>query len=333
MKTPSKGQAGNRRRGPSTGRPGGPESPRRNGPRPGGPGGSRRDGGRAQRGAPGGGPGGGPRRFERDGTAQPQRSPRPQRPTKAAAAGIFVKEDLLYGRNAVRESLRAGRRQANRLFIAEGAREDERVEEIIDLAQQQEVLVERVPRLLLDDLAHGGNHQGIALDVGGYPYVDLEDVIEGEGTVVVMDHLNDPQNFGTLMRAADASGVGGIVLPQDRSVSVTPAVVNSSAGAIEHLMVAQTPNLARALDKLEDSGRWIVGLDEDEESNNVFDVDIPTPVALVLGAEGSGLSPIVRKRCQVFVSIPMLGKIDSLNAATAGSIVLYDLLRRSMNQD
>jgi 23S rRNA (guanosine2251-2'-O)-methyltransferase len=236
---------------------------------------------------------------------------------------------LIYGRNAVRETLRAARRSVKRLFVAEGVREDDRVQEIISLAQQQEVLIERVPRPMLDDLAQGGNHQGIALDAGEFPYVDLEDVIEREGTVLVMDHLNDPQNFGTLMRAADASGVAGIVLPSDRSVSVTPAVVNSSAGAIEHLFVAQTPNLARALDKLEDSGRWIVGLDEGEDASSLYEADIPSPVALVVGAEGTGLTPIVRKRCQMIVSIPMLGQVESLNAATAGSIMLYDLLRRS----
>jgi 23S rRNA (guanosine2251-2'-O)-methyltransferase len=209
-------------------------------------------------------------------------------------------------------------------------RDDERVEEIIHLAQEREILVERIPRMMLDDLTKGGNHQGMALDSGEYPYVDLEDVIEADGTVLVLDHLNDPQNFGTLMRAADAAGVAGIVLPQDRSVSVSPAVVNASAGAVEHLLVAQTPNLARALDKLEASGRWIVGLDEDETSNNIFTTDVPTPVALVIGAEGSGLSPIVRKRCQVVLSLPMRGQVDSLNAATAGSIVLYDLVRREL---
>lgn len=231
----------------------------------------------------------------------------------------------------MRESLRAGRREHNRLFVAEGVREDERVHETIRLAQEQEVLVERVPRMLLDDLTKGGNHQGIALDTAEYPYVDLEDIIERDGTVLILDHINDPQNFGTLLRAADAAGVAGVVLPQDRSVSVSPAVVNSSAGAVEHLLVAQTPNLARALDKLEASGRWIVGMDEDEESNSIFDVDVPTPVALVIGAEGSGLSTIVRKRCQVVLSLPMRGHVDSLNAATAGAIVLYDLLRRELS--
>ncbi|HWV25510.1 MAG TPA: 23S rRNA (guanosine(2251)-2'-O)-methyltransferase RlmB [Thermomicrobiales bacterium] len=276
-------------------------------------GGGRRDG-RIQRNEDEGGPRG--------------RGPRPPRPAKPAKPQLHLKGELLYGRNAVRESLRADRRTPTTLYVAEGVREDDRIREIIDLSQEQGALLDRVPRQLLDDVTRGGNHQGVALDTGEFPYADLEDVLEAEGTVVVMDHLSDPQNFGTLMRAADASGVAGIILPQDRSVSVTPAVVNASAGAIEHLTVALTPNLARALDKLEESGRWIIGMDEDEEANSLFDADIPTPVALVLGAEGSGLSPIVRKRCQMVISIPMRGHVDSLNAATAGSIVLYDLLRR-----
>lgn len=265
-------------------------------------------------------------------TVPQERQPRAKQP-KTATPGIRIKGDLLYGRNAVRESLRADRRKGTRLFIAEGVREDDRVSEIIEMAQSREILIERVPRMLLDDLTHQGNHQGVALEADEYPYVELEEIIERSGTVLVMDHLNDPQNFGTLIRAADATGVAGVILPQDRSVSVTPAVVNSSAGAVEHVFVAQTPNLARALDKLQDSGRWIVGLDEDEAANNIFDADVPSPVALVLGAEGSGLTPIVRKRCQVVLSLPMRGHVDSLNAATAGSIVLYDLLRREQAID
>lgn len=319
------------------GRPGSPRNRQdqrgpKQGPQRGGRPGDRQQSrdGRPQRGP--GGPDRGRGRGPAQGTDTRGRGPRPPRQQSALTPGIRIKADLLYGRNAVRESLRSGRRQATRLFIAEGVREDERVEEIVRLAQDQEILVERVPRPLLDDLTKGGNHQGIALDSDEYPYVDLEDIIERDGTVLVMDHLNDPQNFGTLMRAADAAGIAGVVIPQDRSVSVTPAVVNASAGAVEHLMVAQTPNLARAIDKLEESGRWIVGLDEDEQARNIFETDVPTPVALVLGAEGSGLSPIVRKRCQVILSLPMRGQVDSLNAATAGSIVLYDLLRRSLTE-
>lgn len=256
----------------------------------------------------------GSRRGGRHGRGPQQEgaAPRSPRPARQRSTGVQIKGDLLYGRNGVRESLRAGKRQHKRLFIAEGVREDDRISETIELARQQEVLLDRVPRLLLDDLTKGGNHQGVALESGEYQYVDLEDVIDAEGTILIMDHLNDPQNFGTLMRAADASGIAGIVIPQDRSVSVTPAVVNSSAGAVEHLKVALTPNLARALDKIEESGRWIVGLDEDESDNNIYTTEIPTPVGLVLGAEGSGLTPIVRKRCQVIVSLPMQGSVSTL---------------------
>ncbi|MCO5215084.1 MAG: 23S rRNA (guanosine(2251)-2'-O)-methyltransferase RlmB [Thermomicrobiales bacterium] len=309
MRTPDKGRSGNR---PNTSQSGQRSAPQRNGRPPQG-------GGR------------GPRPT--DATRRPEgAAATPPRPARKRSPGIQIKGDLLYGRNAVRESLRANKRAFTRMFLADGVKEDERIDETLELAKDRGAILERVPRMMLDDLTRGGNHQGVAVEAGEFPYAELEDIIEAEGTILISDHLNDPQNFGTLIRAADAAGVAGIVLPQDRSVSVTPAVVNSSAGAVEHLLVAQTPNLARALDKIEESGRWIIGLDEDETGNNIFTVDVPTPVGLVLGAEGSGLSPIVRKRCQVILSLPMRGHVDSLNAATAGSIVLYDLLRRELTQ-
>ncbi len=214
------------------------------------------------------------------------------------------------------------------MWVAEGMRQDTRVDEIVELARSQEVLIESVPRPLLDDMLPDVNHQGVLLEAPEFPYSDLEDVIERPGTVLMLDHLQDPQNFGTLLRAADAAGVAGVVIPSDRSVSVTPAVVNASAGAVEHLEIALVANLNRAIDKLEESGRWILGLAGGEGSKPLFETDIPTPVALIVGAEGSGLSASTRKRCQLLVSLPMLGRIDSLNAATAGSIALYDILRR-----
>lgn len=207
-------------------------------------------------------------------------------------------------------------------------REDVRVDEIVELARSREVLVEAVPRPLLDDMLPDVNHQGVLFEVPAFPYADLEDVIERPGTVLLLDHVQDPQNFGTLLRSADAAGVAGVVIPSDRSVSVTPAVVNASAGAVEHLEIALVPNLGRAIDKLEESGRWIVGLAEGEASQPLFETDLPTPVALIVGSEGSGLTANIRKRCQLLVSLPMLGSIGSLNAATAGSIALYDILRR-----
>ena len=249
------------------------------------------------------------------------------RPAKKPSSPIRIKGDLLYGRNAVVEALR-GRRTASRLWIADGVREDERINALIELAREHNVLLDTVPRQLLDDMTLGANHQGIAMEVGEFPYDDLEDIIAREGTILVLDHLHDPQNFGTLIRAADAAGVAGVVLPSDRSVSITPAVVNASAGAVEHLFVAIVPNLGRAIEKIEESGRWIVGLDSGEGAVDLFATDLPTPVALVVGSEGPGLTKNIRDRCQIIASLPMSGKVASLNAATAGAIALFDIVRR-----
>jgi 23S rRNA (guanosine2251-2'-O)-methyltransferase len=168
----------------------------------------------------------------------------------------------------------------------------------------------------------------VALEAEGYRYAAFDDLLELSGTMLVLDHLQDPQNFGTLLRAAEASGVAGIVIPQNRAVDVTPTVVNASAGAVEHLRVASVPNLARALNTFKHSGRWVVGLDAGPEAQDFFATDIPTPVALVVGAEGSGIGAHLRKTCDLLLALPMLGRIESLNAATAGAIALYELLRR-----
>ncbi len=221
-----------------------------------------------------------------------------------------------------------GRREARRLFVADGVHDDERLRTIVARAEDAGVPVERPPRPLLDDLARGANHQGVVLEAAGYPYAAFEEVLEGEGTVLVLDHLQDPQNFGTLLRAAEAAGVAGAVIPQNRAVEVTPAVVNASAGAVEHLHVAMVPNLARSLDGLKRAGRWIVGLDAGADAVDFYSADVPTPLALVVGSEGSGIGPNVRSRCDLLVALPMRGTVASLNAATAGAIVLFDLVRR-----
>lgn len=225
------------------------------------------------------------------------------------------------------EALR-GRRGIDRLYIADGVREDERVRALIAIATSRGAVVDRVPRPLLDDATRGANHQGVALEAEGYRYAAFDDLLELSGTMLVLDHLQDPQNFGTLLRAAEASGVAGIVIPQNRAVDVTPTVVNASAGAVEHLRVASVPNLARALNTFKHSGRWVVGLDAGPEAQDFFATDIPTPVALVVGAEGSGIGAHLRKTCDLLLALPMLGRIESLNAATAGAIALYELLRR-----
>ena len=233
---------------------------------------------------------------------------------------------MLYGRNAVAEAL-YGRRHPRRLLVAEGVKEDDRVRAILARAEERKVPIDRPPRLLLDDLLLGANHQGIVLEAAGYPYVEFEDLLAASGTTLVLDHLQDPQNFGTLLRAAEAAGVSGVVMPHDRSAEVTPAVVNASAGAVEHLRIAQVPNLSRALEALKASGRWVVGLDSGPGSTDLYATEVPRPAVLVVGAEGSGIGRNVRNHCDLIVSLPMRGRVGSLNASTAGAIALYELLR------
>jgi len=239
-----------------------------------------------------------------------------------------VRGDLLYGRNGVAEAL-AGDRTIYRLLLAEGIQRDNRIDDIVRRAELKHVAIDQVPRQLLDDLTRGANHQGVGLDASEFAYVTVDDIAAESGTVLVLDHLHDPQNLGTLLRTAGAVGIAGVVIPQDRAVAITPSVVNASAGAVEHLMVARVPNLARALDELKKSGRWVIGLDESTTSEPLFETDLPLPAVLVVGSEADGIGVNVAKRCDLTVALPMRGQVASLNAATAGSIVLFDLVRRS----
>ncbi len=193
--------------------------------------------------------------------------------------------------------------------------------------------MERPFRALLDQLTDGANHQGVALAVTSYPYVALEEIVPARGTVLLLDHLQDPQNFGTLLRAAEAAGIAGVVIPQDRAVGVTPAVVNASAGAVEHLTIARVANLARSADLLKQAGWWLVGLDTGPDAVDLFAADLPSPVGLVVGAEGSGIGHNLRRRCDIIASIPIRGRVASLNAATAGSIAVFELLRRQTQRE
>jgi 23S rRNA (guanosine2251-2'-O)-methyltransferase len=195
-------------------------------------------------------------------------------------------------------------------------------------ASRRGVPVERLDRRELDEMTGGVNHQGIALVASGYPYASFEEIADRDGTVLVLDHLQDPQNVGTLLRAADAAGIAGVIIPRDRAAEVTPSVVNASSGAVEHVLVAQQPNLVRSIESLKESGRWALALDTGDRSVDLFSADLPLPATLVIGSEGDGVTPIVRKACDLVVQIPMAGRVASLNAATAGSIALFELVRR-----
>jgi 23S rRNA (guanosine2251-2'-O)-methyltransferase len=236
-------------------------------------------------------------------------------------------KESIYSRNAVYETLRARRREIFKILVADGAQEKGRLAEISKLANQQGIRVERVPRAKLDRIHE--NHQGVVAEVNGYPYSDLMDILDTargkdeQPFLLLLDSLNDPQNFGTLLRTAEAVGVHGVIIPLAHTVEVTPAVVNASSGASEHLRVARS-NLAQAIDALKDENVWVVGMDQDGQAiGEKTQRHLRGPVGLVVGSEGEGIRQLTRTKCDIILQLPMRGQIESLNAAVAGSVALY----------
>ena len=237
--------------------------------------------------------------------------------------------DILYGRNPVREALRAGR-PARKLVVAEGLAEEPRLREIMALAGAQGVRVEMAARGRLDDIAHSEHHQGVAGYFHGRPPLHLERVLEScrpPALLLLLDGIQDPQNLGALIRTAEAVGVDAVITPRHRAAALTPAAVKASAGASEHLPVISVPNLAQAMARISEAGIWRVGLAAEAEER--YDrVDYREPTAIVIGGEGEGLRQLTRRSCDRLVSLPMTGRVASLNAAAAGAAILYEAFRQ-----
>ncbi len=242
--------------------------------------------------------------------------------------------DLLYGRNAVREVLRAQRRRGIRLQVAAGVQTNEALREIIERAEQANLPIEYLERSRLDQIARTSHHQGVALQASTYPYVDIDEMLQLAGQqqeppfLLLLDHLQDPQNVGSLLRTAEAVGIHGVVLPERRAAGITPAVVNASSGATEHLLIGSVTNLARTIKALQQANVWIAGLENDPTAQPLEQADLQGGLALVVGAEGSGLARLTRERCDFLVRLPTRGRLESLNAAVAGSIALYAAWRQ-----
>jgi len=235
--------------------------------------------------------------------------------------------ELVYGRQPVRECLRAHRRHIHRLLLGEGVKETGIVAEILSLVRELNVPVMHVSRAQLENISEAA--QGVGLEVGAYPYVSLDEILKwahkrGEPPfLLALDHLQDPHNFGALLRTAEAVGVHGVIIPERRAVGVTPAVVSASAGASEHVRIAQVTNLVRILEELKSKGIWIVGLEDTPGSSPYHQVDLNRPLALLIGAEGAGISRLARETCDLMIRLPMRGRVQSLNASVAGGIALY----------
>jgi 23S rRNA (guanosine2251-2'-O)-methyltransferase len=248
--------------------------------------------------------------------------------------GYNSMSELIYGRNAVRESLRAQRRIFKRLMVSSNAQEQTgTLADILALAEEQQVQIERLDRRQLDQKLHNINHQGVALEANDYPYSDIEDMLalarqrNQMPLLLMLDHLQDPQNLGTLLRTAEIVGVHGVIIPGRRAAEITPAVVNASSGAVEHLLISVVTNLSQSIERLQKQGVWVVGVEDDAKSQYYDQTDLNMPLALVLGSEGSGMARLTRERCDFLVKLPMEGQIHSLNVAVAGSVVLYQALR------
>ena len=240
--------------------------------------------------------------------------------------------ERLYGRHAVHECLRAHRRHIGKLLMAEGLQAAPILQDIVKLAQTQRVPVTTAPRDLFDQVSP--HSQGVLLEVDEYPYAELDEIVDGAGVegaaplILILDSLQDPQNLGNLMRTAEAVGVSGLVIPERRSASITPAVVNASAGATEHLRIARVVNLARAVDTLKKSDVWVAALQDDARAQDIYGANLKGALALIVGSEGEGVSRLLRDKADYVVKLPMRGQIESLNASVAGAVALYEILRQ-----
>lgn len=239
-----------------------------------------------------------------------------------------MSREILFRRNAVRECLRAGRRKLHRLVIARDADLAE-LQDILAEARRRKLPVETIDKRELNVAVHGERHQNLLLEVGPYPYADLEDIAartaerRESAFILLLDLLQDPRNVGALLRTAEAMGVHGVIIQERRGCEITPTVVTTSAGAAENLLVAQVTNLVEAMRRLKQQDIWLVGLGLNPEAQPMNAIDLNMPLGLVIGNEGDGLRRLVRDRCDFLVKLPMHGQVQSLNAAVAGSLALY----------
>jgi len=233
---------------------------------------------------------------------------------------------LIYGRNAVAEAIRAGA-GVEKLLMQKNIEGEGK--KLFALAKKEKIPVQSVPKFVLDKECGGGAHQGVAAVITEFEYSDIETILgaaaeKGEAPfIVVLDGIEDPHNLGAIIRSAECAGAHGVIIPKQRSASVNATVMKTSAGAAAYMKIAKVPGTKAALDELKEKGLWIYGLDPDGEPYGETKFD--GGICLVIGSEGAGMSRLVRESCDFLVSIPMKGKIGSLNASSAAAVVLFEV--------
>lgn len=254
-----------------------------------------------------------------------------KRPTDDTTQGLMDDLDKLEGRNSVLEALKSGR-SINRIFVAKGDREGS-VNQIIALARQNHILIQEVDRAKLDDMSQTFAHQGVIALTAAKDYVEVDDILKAAADsgrppfIIILDEITDAHNLGSILRTANAVGAHGIIIPKRRAIGLTSVVSKASAGAIEYVPVARVTNIVQTIEALKKHNIWVAGTDSTGEKA-YFDSDLTGAVALVIGSEGEGMGKLVRESCDFVVNIPMMGQITSLNAAVAGAVVAYEILRQ-----
>ena len=271
------------------------------------------------------------------GNFRPERNERKDRPLRTAyEVRQEPKEEVegqLEGRNALQEALRAGR-TIDKVFIASGDT-DKGLQRLAAEAKEAGAVVVPVDRRKLDQMSFTRSHQGVIALAAAHEYASIDHILEeansrGESALIVIcDELTDPHNLGAIMRSAECAGAHGVIIPKRRSVGLTATVAKASAGAMEYMKVARVTNINSAIAELKEKGVWVFGTAA-EGSVPMYKANLTVPAAIVIGNEGDGMSPLVRKNCDVMVSIPMNGRISSLNASAAASILLYEAVRQRL---
>ncbi|MDR0921047.1 MAG: 23S rRNA (guanosine(2251)-2'-O)-methyltransferase RlmB [Lactobacillales bacterium] len=257
---------------------------------------------------------------------QPRRE-KPKKNFRVDSEPVESNEDnFVFGHHAAVEAIREGR--GNKIFVQEDAK-GKNVEEIKELAKAHAVPVKWVPKAKLDLLSDGGVHQGVVVAITPYEYLSLEELLEQTTTeqpfYLILDSIEDPHNFGSILRTADAASVDGVIIPKHRAVGITPVVVKTSTGAVEHMPIARVTNLSQAVAKLKEQGFWIFGTDMNGTDYRQWNT--AGKIALIIGNEGRGMSANLKKEVDEMLTIPMTGHVQSLNASVATSLLIYEVFR------